>query len=290
MNHKIEDFVVIVGAMKSGTTSLFNYLAQHPEIAVPHTKELNFFSDQTNFAQGYSHYLDSWDWNENSHKYALESSPWYTRITYPNNMNAAANIAKMQADLGSKFKFIYIMRDPIDRIESQYNHALVWHEHENIGDPTAEVLDSEALDTSKYAMQIKEYYQRFPSSDILLLKFEDLTENPNKVLHQICVFLSIDPNYSFESLGKVYNSRGSRKVIIIPGWPRLKKTRVFSLISENTPLKIKEVFRAIFRKKTKVKTNIKLSNAQKKYAKQELERDLTELKDNYKVDINSWGL
>lgn len=274
--------------MKSGTSSLFRYLSQHPELAVSPKKELHFFDNPSNFALGYDYYLDSWDWQADTHKYALESTPAYTRSTHPDKLNAAENIAQMQSDLDSKFKFIYIMRNPIERIESQYNHALVWG-GEKTADPNEQLVDSEALDTSKYAMQIREYYQRFDSSDILLLNFEDLKSNPQQLLREVCLFLDIDPNYEFQFLDKVYNLRGARKVVKIPGWSKLKQNPLFVSLSNSTPLALKKAFRGIFKRKTSVKTDIKLSIAQRQYAEQELKSDLLELEERHQIDIKSWG-
>ncbi len=285
-----DNFLIIVGAMKCGTSSLFHYLAQHPELATVTSKkkELHFFSDRDNFARGYDYYRSLWDWDKNTHKYALESTPAYTRSTHPQKMNAAKNIAKMQAETGARFKFIYIMRNPIDRIESQYNHALAW-EKEIMKDFSAIEIDQEALDTSKYAMQINEYYKRFDASDILLLNFNDLQNEPQKLLRRICQFLDIDPNYNFQSLSQVYNQRGSKKIVKIPGWSNLKKSQIFVIISRNIPLSLKEVFRHFF-KKPKTKADFKLSDKQRQFAQQNLISDLIELKNLQQINIDSWGI
>ena len=52
---KLPDFIVI-GAMKAGTTSLFNWLGTHPEVSLPRTKEPNFFSDDSRWSRGVDEY------------------------------------------------------------------------------------------------------------------------------------------------------------------------------------------------------------------------------------------
>jgi hypothetical protein len=58
---------------------------------------------------------------------------------------------------------------------------------------------------SKYAMQLDEYYKRFPEEDILLLYFEDLKSQPKEVVKKVCEFLNVDASFDFQDLGKVKN-------------------------------------------------------------------------------------
>ena len=66
----MERFAIIIGAMKSGTTSLFHYLSQHPRIAACHEKEPDFFSNPENFAKGLDWYRNLWDWVAELHDIA----------------------------------------------------------------------------------------------------------------------------------------------------------------------------------------------------------------------------
>ena len=117
----IKNFALIIGSMKSGTTSLFNYLSQHPEIAGSIVKEPNFFSYNERWEQGWEWYMQQWaNWNPNVHKIALEATINYTK--YPVYPNAAARIN--QVSDRANFKFVYVLRNPIERIESQYTYDL----------------------------------------------------------------------------------------------------------------------------------------------------------------------
>lgn len=119
----IKNYIFIVGSMKSGTTSLFSYLEQHPQIAASRDKEPCFFSRSDIFAKGYNWYESLWDWNPASHKIAMEGSTSYTRI--PTYSNAAEEIQRFQSRTNSSIKFIYIVRHPIERIESHYTLSLI---------------------------------------------------------------------------------------------------------------------------------------------------------------------
>jgi hypothetical protein len=112
----IERFALIIGAMKCGTSSLFNYLAQHPEIAESRPKEIGFFDNDDHWARGRDWYEAAWRWDPAQHRVALEASTGYTKV--PTMPNAAARIATYPA----KFQFLYIMRNPLDRYESHYSH------------------------------------------------------------------------------------------------------------------------------------------------------------------------
>ena len=186
---KINNFALIIGAMKCGTTSLFNYLAEHPEVSACSRKEPAFFSKSINYSQGIEFYQDLWNWNSIEHKVALEASTGYTRLTHPNFLNASENIAKYRDR--ANFKFIYIMRNPLDRIEAHYNHGIAWNfkECQEI-DPTQ--INQEVLETSKYSMQLDQYYSRFSSDDIFLINLDDLKANPRDILRKVCLFLDID--------------------------------------------------------------------------------------------------
>lgn len=113
----MDRFALIVGAMKSGTSNLFHVLGQHPQIAPCNLKEPNFFSDEQEYAKGFSYYRDLWDWDPAVHKVALEASTTYTK--YP-RQEAAGRIAEAAKD----FRLIYIMRNPLERIESHIRQGL----------------------------------------------------------------------------------------------------------------------------------------------------------------------
>ena len=110
-----EAYAVIIGAMKCGTTSLYYYLAQHPEICPAIRKETEFFSENQGHGVRVDKYEDLWDFDRSVHKYALEASTGYAK--YPMEPNVANNIL----DYGIRPKFIYIIRNPFDRIQSHYN-------------------------------------------------------------------------------------------------------------------------------------------------------------------------
>lgn len=241
---QINNFALIIGTMKGGTTSLFNYLAEHPAISPCIEKEPEFFSDRAKLAKGFDYYQSLWDWDRANHQIALEASTAYTRVTHPQFLNAAENIYHYRIDNNVDFKFIYILRNPIDRIESHYTHGRAWGFGET-AKSLAGGIDREVLETSKYAMQIEEYYQRFAAEKILLLNFVDLKQKPQAVLQKICQFLAIDDTYNFDNLNTIHNRGESRTTIKLPGWYKIRKTKTMKTLSEKIPIEQKSYF-AVF--------------------------------------------
>ena len=75
----IENFAIIIGAMKAGTTTLFDHLAAHPAIAPASPKEPGFFAFEEKFDAGLASYEALFDFDAESHKWALEASTDYTK-------------------------------------------------------------------------------------------------------------------------------------------------------------------------------------------------------------------
>jgi len=171
----IENFTLIIGAMKCGTTSLFALLSKHPQVAPSNPKELLFFGRDNRWAKGLEWYQGHWRWDPRIHRVAMEASTGYTKI--PLFPNAAERIATVKAN----FRFIYVLRDPVDRIESHYAHQ-VHARRVPPPIPGKAKIHPQWVAVSKYAMQIAEYYRRFDAGRILLLAFEDLNNDGNHAL------------------------------------------------------------------------------------------------------------
>ena len=276
----IDNFALIIGAMKCGTTSLFSYLAQHPHISACRKKEPSFFSKNSNWSKGFDWYKTQWDWEPTEHKIALEASTSYTRI--PTRLNAAEKIYTIKA----KFKFIYIIRNPIDRIESHYTHghALGFPEAQK---PISEVIDSDLITTSQYAKQIEEYYKRFSADTILLLNFEDLKTNPLNQVKKVCQFLDIDPDYNFQEIGIRHNANEGR-IGYDPLWRSLRHIKLLRSMAQAISVKQKQMLHSFFGRQ--IEGKFKLSTAQKDFILSELREDLRKLSLVYGVDVSRWGI
>ena len=192
---------IVIGAMKAGTTTLFELLSQHPALCrtwaetpgVSFTKEINYFRRLYRAHHGPLHYDWRFPFDPAQHAWTLDASPNYAK--WP----VSKGVPQRIASLGGQTKLAYILREPIDRIESHLAHTLrrrgsIKHVRH-------------CISTSCYARQLDKFTEYFPPDAILLLDFEQLRRNPAMILAQVCDFLNID---HFSPIGGVHNRRGIR--------------------------------------------------------------------------------
>jgi hypothetical protein len=191
---------LVIGAMKCGTTSLYDLLSQHPEIGMSSVKEPAFFCDDEVFARG-------WSWYELCFSHAAgrkaigEASTSYTKkYCYP---HTAGRIARFLPDA----RLIYVVRHPLERIESQWMHGVHsgWHPSS-----FAQALDNPSLiDPSRYWSQVSAYRDHFPQQQILVLFFDDFKANPSRFLSCCFDFLDVDPSFTPHGLDQARNVSAS---------------------------------------------------------------------------------
>lgn len=276
-------FVLIIGAMKCATTSLFHYLSQHPEIAACSRKELNFFNYPRRFAKGFQWYLSLWDREQKENKLLLEGSPGYTMHS---TATVAENIRSVKDSTGAGFKLVYVMRDPVARFVSHYKHVRA---RGKVSGPIADAIadDSWFVDVSRYASHLDEYYKRFDAGDILLVLFEDILADPAKVLDTVCSFLGIDAAWSFEGLSAGKNPTKGMKFRLFER--RVKQSmplaaRCIKLI----PKRLRQTVSGALSRAGD--TGVSLSNEERKLLLSYLKEDLLKLENIYGVDTGRWNI
>jgi hypothetical protein len=188
----------LIGAMKSGTTSLHSYLAGHPQIFMCPEKEPEFFAKQTIWSRGEDWYLGLFD-GVGSEPVIGESSTVYSRI--PHFPRVTERIAKFNPEA----RFIYIMRDPVERTISHYWFCMRFYE-ERRDMFTAVREDPQFTNVSNYAMQLTPYFDRFGSDRVATLTFEELSANPADVVRQLFTWLGVDPSFVPPNVGRRENA------------------------------------------------------------------------------------
>jgi hypothetical protein len=174
------DFIVI-GAMKSATTTLHEQLARQPGIFMSRPKEPNFFSDDENYARG-------WGWYGALFRAAAiedlrgESSTHYTKLpTHP------GTVERMVRAL-PRLKLIYVMRHPIDRLVSQYVHE-VTAGRVTVGLREAIGRHPELVDYGRYSVQLRPFLDAYGSDRVLPVFFDRLVTHSQAELERIGRFL-----------------------------------------------------------------------------------------------------
>ena len=176
----LPDFIII-GAMKSGTSTLQQQLAAQPGFFMTTPKEPNYFSDDAVFAKGMGWYHALFaEAPEGAMK--GEASTHYTKLpTYPQT------VARMQAALQAP-KLIYVIRNPVQRAVSHYLHEVTMRVME--GDAVA-MFDThpELVSYGQFAQQITPFIEAFGRDSVFLTSLEQLKADPDAELARIGAFL-----------------------------------------------------------------------------------------------------
>jgi len=209
----LPDFIII-GAQRGGTTSLYNYLVEHPGIGTASIKEIHFF-DTHHFKQGRAWYRAHFP--SSVQKYFVkrvrkfdfltgEASPYY--LFHP---HAPARVAAMLP----KVKLIVMLRNPADRAYSHFYHEVAG-KHEKLSS-FEEAIDCEEkrlagelekmqrdahyqsfnhrhfsyLARGIYIDQLTVWMNSFPKEQLLLLRSEDFYADPGAILKRTLAFLNL---------------------------------------------------------------------------------------------------
>jgi hypothetical protein len=193
---------IIIGAMKGGTSSLYRYIASHPDVVPSSTKETDFFKTVDDFNKGLNWYKSLFRKNG---KLAFEASPNYTkRHMFPGVP------ARMYSVL-PETKLIYVLRDPIDRVLSHYVHN---YAHGRESRPFSEVIrnpDSNYIQTSKYYFQIQAFLEYYSVKQLLLIESERLRRDTVNVVNDVFKFLNLSPKYETGTLEKDFHMSSEKK-------------------------------------------------------------------------------
>ena len=199
---KLPNFLII-GAQKAGTTTLYNALNQHPEIYmpgldldyIPDVKEINFYFKENLFKRGLNYYKSLF--KPTKQKIIGEASPGY--MCHP-------LVPKRIYETNKNVKIICILRNPVDRAYSQFwDNKRHLSETGTFEDAFLKYSHYKRYEPGKigyftrgfYADYLQKYYDLFPSTNILVLKNEDLQNNFEDTIFKCLKFLDVK-NLSFK--------------------------------------------------------------------------------------------
>ncbi|MGB0721632.1 MAG: sulfotransferase domain-containing protein [Gammaproteobacteria bacterium] len=263
-------YLLIIGAMKCGTTSLFDYLSGHPRICPARIKEPEYFSRQQGHASALSDYESLWDFDPRRHAWAMEASTGYTKFPVEHGVPERIH------GHGLRPRFIYLVREPLARIESHYNFMLPqpgWDlpiTHENL------------INTSRYHLQLSRFLDVFPRDDLLVLDFADLRDRPDQLLARVCSFLDIDDAYRPTDFG-VSNPTDTTEPLDI-ALKRLGLGGATAVI----PWRVKRSLRP-WVKKWGLSGKRRLSAAERDTIRAALADDMAALHKDFAIDTTRWG-
>lgn len=209
----LPDFLII-GTQRGGTTSLYNYLVEHPGIGAASIKEIHFF-DTPHYKQGLAWYRGHFPsalqryYVEHNRKHRFitgEASPYYLF-----HRHTPQRVARLLPQI----KLIVMLRNPVDRAYSHYYHEVAGG-HENIASFEEAIASEEErlagedekmrtnpyyasynhrrfayLSRGKYIDQLQSWMELFSREQFLILKSEDFYANPAAVYQQTLNFLGL---------------------------------------------------------------------------------------------------
>lgn len=262
-------YALVIGAMKCGTTSLARYLSGHPQISSCRIEEPHFFADDDVYARGLAWYESLFQYNEEQHRICLEHSTTYAK--YPYFSSPPERIAK---DLGNS-RFVYMVRDPVDRVVSHFNFSMRHGWIEAGEKPT----DERFLSPSRYAMQLERFERFFPKESILVVRLDDMTRDPQSVLARVQSFLGVDVQ-TLEGVDKRHNAGRASTQLQYLTWRLGLKPYVQRLKPYLPPL-LRKAARRVGSAPAK---QITLSPAERVAVAERLEQDTLALRERYGVD------
>ena len=212
--------LVIIGAQKAGTTTLYDLLAHHPRIIQPRVKEVSFFSDEKAFARGMGHYRSFFPRRPVlGRAITFDASPMY--LYHP---RCAERIARHLPDA----LCLAILRDPVERAYSAWNMYHRFkddprnanrHDPRGFEEAVEEELSGRQVDEAKryldrglYMPQLERYRRAIGSTRLLVHGFDQVKRDPAGLVNGVFARLGLDalpgdhPAFATRSNARQYES------------------------------------------------------------------------------------
>ncbi|PSF39487.1 sulfotransferase [Aphanothece hegewaldii CCALA 016] len=193
------DFVII-GAAKCGTTSLYKYIGLHPQVLLPHKKEIDFFNKNYSFGI---------DWYLSHFPGISDYKDFYTGEASPNYLESFETPLRI-SQCFPQIKLIVLLRNPVERTISWYFHminrgakkrdleSIINSAIEQISNCSEFQLHSpntnqfpRHIGGSLYVFHLQHWLSFFDQSQLLILKSEDLYSKPQEIMDEVFNFLGL---------------------------------------------------------------------------------------------------
>lgn len=212
---RIEPNLVIPGSQKSGTTGLYRYLARHPDIFMSSPlKEPGYFCDfyfikeywkkQGIFVKTRNQLLRKLMLRRyKGQQIFCDASTYYTLGTQSQDQQIPQRMKSTNPDM----KFIYILRNPFERLVSSYLHYQRQKKKcYNMDFNSFIGAYKFTMETSLYGQQISKYLKHFPLGNFLIIIFEEFLNEPKRHFDEICDFLSLNRFNEYPEISVIHKS------------------------------------------------------------------------------------
>ena len=190
-----------IGVAKSGTTSLYDILRQHPDIFLPSFKEPHFFDIIENFNQGLNWYKNTYYSRANKDIIGDFTPSYFFDKNVPKRIHSS---------LGNDIRFIVLLRDPVDRAYSHYLHSFR-DRHESLSFEDALRNEKERLNSymktgdylsflrhsyyhqGLYGDMTENYFDYFSKDNFFFIHFEnEFVKNRESTIISLLDYLDLD--------------------------------------------------------------------------------------------------
>lgn len=292
----------LVGAVRCGTTSLYNYLNNYEEVYLPNVKEPNFFSDVE------SPKPEDYDIPKPDIKYhtkIITSNKVYNSLYVKATKNQVKgdispsylwdkNSAKKIFDYNPKAKIIISLRHPVDRAYSHYimnyftgvDKYKSFKEALNAPDNLIWGSCNQYLEMSSYYEQVKVFFDIFPKEQIKIIVYEDWTKDINNCLEELFGFLDLRLDYMSTVNTFKHNKTKSIRNIYFLNLLRKNgiKRLIKKLLNQELVDKLKSFF---FENNNEIE---KLDIETRNFLSLQFKRDIEKLSQLTNIDfINKWN-
>lgn len=267
---------MIIGAQKCGTSTLFDILKTHPRLQESDPKEPHYFSTNKKPLVNLDEYHKIFKEGDDDTLY-YEASTSYS--FYPIRRHEIYSDIKAY---NPKMKFIYLVRDPSERVISHYMHLYErGYTDKTLSDSIVDNTEGIVTNT-KYYSQIMPYIDNFTTKNVLILDFQELITKPTIGIEKISQFLSLDPR-GFKDIKTVHSNKslGGNK------WHH-KYDRIGAGLGIVRRLKPDLFYKITDNSNRKFITKPKLSNEDKAILRFYLLADIKSLEQLLGKDFSSW--
>lgn len=289
---------LIIGAAKSGTTALYHYIKQHPQIYMSPLKETEFFAfegkelDFCGPGDMPRHSITKLeDYQAQFHDVANETAIGEASPAYLYISSAADRIQQHIPNA----KLIAILRDPVERAYSQF--LMFIRDGRETTFDFATALQSEEtralenwawgwryMDLGFYHLQLKRYFDKFDPNQLKVYLYEDLNKNPIGVLQDVFQFLEVDETF-VPDISVRHNISGMPKNKMLHSFltqPNLIKTALRPLLTPSLRKKLTKDLR------DKNSCKPTLSPEMRAQLVNIFREDILQLQDLIQQDLSNW--
>ncbi|MEO1064393.1 MAG: sulfotransferase domain-containing protein [Actinomycetota bacterium] len=269
---------IVIGAMKAGTTSLWHYLSEHPEVFMSTPKEPGYFNPHRRVSHGADWYLSLFD-GAGEAVARGEASTSYTKA--PDVPDVPARMRAALPDV----RLVYVVREPIARMRSMYRHQVDRGE-ETL--PFAEAIQRrpEYVEWSRYGHQASRYLDHFDADRLLIVSSIDLRDRAQETMGTVFDFLEVQPMASERFSVPHHAAEG--KFAFSSRWEAVRRTARSAGVSERVPTRWKQRARAAVGRNLR-SAELELPADLERSLRRRLAPDLEQLRELAPADCSLWS-